>query len=567
MKKTDFIDALKKLIDTEDLMGVRNNVNDLRQQFEDYLIEETRLYQIAELEAAEKGEEFTQEDWMTPLKESFYEIYSEYNEKQRKLRDERKAVLEANLSQKRALIRQFQDLINDEENIGAAFAAHKEISDKWKTIGDIPHNHRHDIQQQYSRLQEDFFYNIRIYKDIKDYDFQKNFEAKQGIIEKLKALLEVDNVRQLETDIKQLQNDWDDIGPTKQELWEKIKDEYWDNVNKVYEKIRGFYEELKEKRKENLALKKGLIQNMEELLSKERDSVKLWNDQTQEVIKLQADWKAIGMAGRKEGEEVWKKFRALCDDFFDQKNVFFEKAHEKFDKVAEVKKGLIQKVDAIKDSTEWGDTTKAIIDIQKQWKKAGNAGRRSEQKLWKQFRAACDHFFNAKSAHFEEQDKEFEGNLKEKETLIEEIKAFKLPEDTKEAVKALKTFSEQFASIGFVPRKQKDQIYQDYKAALNKHYDSIDLSGVEKEKILFQARLNTIKGSGDAEALFDKEKRAIRNEISKVEQQIVQYENNLGFFANSKGTNPLKEQAEKSLDVEREKLNKLKAKLKLIPNE
>src|SRR5690554_3256229 len=567
MEKREFIDALKELTEKDDVLAVGREVNELRTQFEDYLIEATRQFQIAELEAKDKNEEFTQEDWITPLKEEFYEVFSPYKEKRKALIEAKRDEEEENLKKKRALINQLKTIISEEENIGAAFSAHKEINEKWKKIGDIPRDKRNDIQQEYSRLLEEFFYNMNIYKEIKEYDFKKNFDAKAELIERLKLLLEEENIKEVEAGIKQIQNEWEDVGPTKQELWEEIKDEYWKTVNAVYERIRLHYENLREKRIENLAKKKELIEKLEKVLAKSRTSIKEWNQDTKTIIGLQETWKTIGFGPKKENDQVWKTFRGLCDTFFKEKSEFFKSLDAEFEKVVEVKKGLIEKANELKDSQEWGPTTKAIINLQKDWKKAGNAGQKNEQKLWKEFREACDFFFDEKAKYFAEKDKEFENNLKVKEEIILEIKEFKLPENKEEAISALKAFSKRFADIGFVPANVKDKIYKEYKEALFAHYDSLDMKSIEKEKIMFEARINTIKGSGSAEELFFKEKQAIREEMKQVKQEILQLENNLGVFSTSKGKNPFKEQVKKNISVAESKLEALKAKLKMIPNE
>jgi predicted DNA-binding protein YlxM (UPF0122 family) len=567
MEKREFIDALKELTEKENVLSSGREVNELRGQFEDYLIEATRQFQIAELEAKDKNEEFTQEEWMVPLKEEFYEIFSPYKEKRKATIEAKRAEEDENLKKKRALINQLQAVITDEENIGAAFAAHKEINEKWKKIGDIPREKRSDIQQEYSRLLEQFFYNMNIYKEIKDYDFKKNYEAKKELIEQIKVLSKVEKIKEVEAAIKQLQNEWEDIGPTKQEHWEEIKNEYWSTVNKIYDRIRSFYDERREKMQVNIVNKKELIQKMEEILAKERESVKEWSSQTKDVLSLQKEWKTIGFGPKKENDEVWKKFRGLCDQFFAVKTEFFKDIQQDFDKIADSKKKLIEKVNALKNNTDWGATTKSIIALQKEWKNAGSAGQKNEQSLWKEFRTACDAFFDAKQAHFEEKDKAFDDNLKDKEALVEEITSFELPKDKKEAIAFLHGFSERFSSIGFVPGKQKDIIFKAYKAAIDKHYDSLDMKGEEKEKVMFEARIKTLQGSGNAAELFEKEKQFIRNEINTIKQEIIQFENNLGFFANSKGANALKEQVENNIKAEQTKLDGLKAKLKMIPNE
>jgi predicted DNA-binding protein YlxM (UPF0122 family) len=567
MEKREFIEALKELTEKEDVLGVGREINELRTQFEDYLIEATRQYQIAELEAKDKNEEFTETDWITPLKEEFYAVFSPYKEKRKAIIDAKRIEQEENLKQKRGLITQLKAVISDEENIGAAFSAHKEINEKWKKIGDIPREKRSDIQQEYSRLLEQFFYNMNIYKEIKDYDFKKNYEAKKALVEQLKALSKVEKVKEVEAAIKQLQNEWEDIGPTKQEQWEELKSEYWATVNTIYERIRTFYDERREKMQENIVKKKELIQKSEEVLAKERDDVKSWSNQTKEVLAFQKEWKSIGFGPKKENDEVWRTFRGLCDQFFTLKSEFFKDVQQEFDKIAEVKKRLIEKANKIKENTDWGPATKAIIDLQKDWKRAGSAGQKHEQNLWKEFRAACDHFFDTKQAYFDEKDKAFDDNLKGKEALIEEISAFELPKDKKEAIAALQDFSNRFSNIGFVPAKQKDGVFKAYKTILDKHYESLDLKGEEKEKIMFEARINTLKGSGNSAELFEKEKQVIRNEINTIKQDIIQFENNLGFFANSKGANALKDQVENNIKAEQDKLLALKAKLKMIPNE
>src|SRR5690554_977161 len=329
-----------------------------------------------------------------------------------------------------------------------------------------------------------------------------------------------------------------------------MKNEYWSTVNVIYDRIRAFYDERREKMQENIVKKKALIEKMEDLLSKEREDVKTWGNQTKEVLALQKEWKTIGFGPKKENDAVWKTFRGLCDQFFSLKSEFFKDIQQEFDKIAEVKKRLIEKAHKLKENTDWGPATKSIIDLQKEWKRAGSAGQKHEQSLWKEFRAACDFFLDANQAHFDEKDKAFEDNLKAKQALIEEIKAYDLPSDTKEAIAALHEFADRFSKVGFVPSKQKDEVFKAYKTALDKHYEALDMKGEEKEKVM-----------------FEKEKQAIRNEINSIKQEIIQFENNLGFFANSKGANALKDQVENNIKAEQDKLIALKAKLKMIPNE
>lgn len=568
MEKEEFVQALTALTQHENFLEINREVNDLRKDFEDYLLEATRQYQIAELKAEDEGIEFTMGNWMLPLKERFYAIYVPFKEKYKALSDEKKQEETQNLNKKRNLIQALKEVIEKEEHIGAAFAAQKEINEKWKAIGAVPRRDLHGIQHEYSRLLEDFFYNINIYKEIKDYDFQKNFTAKQEIITKLKKLVEEQEITKIQEGIKHLQDAWDNIGPTKQELWDKIKDEYWSSVNKVYERIQQFYEEKREERKANFEHKKELITQAEALLNKERTSVKQWNSDTDSLLTIQKEWKVAGFGpSRKEDNEIWKTFRSLCDTFFEEKHTFFESVHEVFDQVAVVKNNLIAQVEQLKISTEWSATTKEVIRLQREWKKAGSAGQKNESKLWKQFRGACDYFFDAKEAAFKEKEKEFQQNLADKQALIVEIEQYKLPENQDSAIESLTQFSDRFSAIGFVPKAEKDAIYTAYKVALNTHYDNLNLKGGQKENILFRAKLNTLKGSGNAKVEFENERQHLRNKIKVIQQEVTQLENNLGFFKHADDKNPLKQQVLNDINQQKEKLDAIKTKLKMIPHE
>ena len=563
-KNIDFLAELERLSQEEDLIKIGRELGELRTSFEDHILAKENKHQVAQLKAADEGEKIEDDSSIISEKEQFYNAYNALQSKRKDLIDERNQIEAENLKKKKALISEFKNIVADEENIGAAVKAHKEINEKWKSIGDIPRDKRHDVQQEYSRLLEEFFYNIRIYRDIKDYDRKKNLELKEEVIKNLIKLQKEDKIKEVESKLKKLQNDWEDIGPTSQEDWERIKEEYWTVVRSLYDKIRAFYDERREQMKENITLKKDLIAKAQNLLNQDRPSVKAWNKQTKTILSIQDDWKKIGFGPKAENDEVWKEFRAICDEFFNQKSAFFEDVQDEFDELADKKAKLIEKVESIKDSTDWKNTTQTIIKIQKQWKEIGNAGQKNEQKLWKKFRAACDHFFNAKDKYFKELDAEKEVNLKKKEELIKKIEEFKPPKDKNKALEQLKSFANEFAEIGFVPLKQKDKVYSAYKKALDEHYNALDLKGEEKAKIMFEAKLDTLKGSGDSESLLITEKNKIKKNIQDIEKNILQLENNLGFFANADDSHPLKKQALESIEKEKDKIKELKAKLKLI---
>ena len=260
-------------------------------------------------------------------------------------------------------------------------------------------------------------------------------------------------------------------------------------------------------------------------------------------------------------------FRAECDAFFALKKEFFDQLRTGFDALAEAKQKLIDKAIVLKSSTDWKTAGEQLIQLQKLWKNIGNAGQRNEQRLWKEFRSACDEFFSAKTAHFAQQDTENEVNLAGKLALIERIEGYEIPEDKKQAISDLKAFATEFNDLGKVPIAQKDSIYSSYKAALDKLYGSLKLEGLEKEQVLFQARLDTFQASPNSGKLLEKEKMDLRRQIEIIQQDVTQYENNLGFFKNSKGANSMKDEVEKKIESSKRKIEEIKRKIKMIPSE
>lgn len=569
MESTAFLEELKALTSQEDLISAGREVNELSARFEDYVIEEERKLQVAQLEAQENEEAIPENDELVQLKEAFYVELKSFRESRKAAIETKKSVEQTNLSKKQSLITKLRDVIQNEEKIGAAFGSLKEIQDAWKEIGDIPRDIRHDIQSDYSRLIEDFFYNIKIYKELKEHDLKRNLQMKQEVIEKLQALLTLTSMKEVESGLKLLQNDWEDIGPVSNNDWELLKDEYWKSVHACYSKINAHFEEKRGISLKNLEKKQELLTKITAFIDEmsQEASVKFWDATTKTILQFQSDWKKIGFGPRKENDEIWAKFRAQCDRFFGMKKEFFSTIQKEYDVLAEKKKEIIDKANELKDSTDWKKTSMQLVNLQKQWKEIGNSGQKYEQKLWKQFRAACDHFFNSKEKFFKASEAEFDTNLAAKNAIIEKMKAHTLSENKQQAIADLKQFSTDFNAIGKVPMAQKDIVYKEFKAALDKHYSELKLEGDEKNKILFQARIDTLTGSPESALLLAREKADLRKKIETLNQEILQLENNLGFFAKSKGADALKKDVEVKIEKARAEILKFRQKIKLIPNE
>jgi hypothetical protein len=567
MNKAALLEQLQALSAQEDALAVAREVAELRTQMEDLCLEEDRKFQVSQLEAQEKGEEVPEKQ-ADEVRTAFYDLLSEYREKRTAQQRVKQEAEEANLRRKKALIARLKEVVEKEENIGAALTAYKEIHEQWKEVGDIPRDKRQEVQSEYSRLLETFFYHIKIYRELREHDLHRNEQLKLDVIKRIQALASVEQIKEIEHALKGLQNEWDEIGPVRNEEWEKMKDAYWEAVRALYQRIHGFYEERRGELTANLERKKELAEQAATFVTElAASSAKDWDAATKKLLELQEAWKQIGFGPRKENEEVWKSFRGSCDEFFGKKKTYFESLKGDFDKVANKKQELIDKLNELKDSQSWKETTAEIVKLQQVWKSLGNAGQRNEQKLWKEFRGACDHFFNAKQAFYAQQDEALAGNLVAKQELIEKIKNTPLSEDKKEALAVLRAYAAEFSALGKVPMKDKDTIYNGYRDALDSHYKKLKLEGEEQDRVMFQAKLDTLKASPNADKVLQRERIEIREKITRIETDIRQLENNLGFFAKSKGADTLRKEVEGKIDASRKRIAELKNKLKQLVQE
>ncbi len=569
MEPTNFQEKIQALESAEDLIGLGRDASELRQEFEDFIIEAERVEQVKRLESSDVGTNYEEHDY-APMKEAFFDLYKSFQEKRKKQVELKTALENENLKQKKALVERLKDVIENEEKIGTAFNAYKEIHENWKKVGDIPRDKRESVQKEYSRLLEIFFYNIKIYKELKDHDYKRNQQLKEAIIFKLKQLRTANlPVRDAEANLRALQDEWEEIGPVQNEEWESLKNAYWETVRGVYEKFNEHYEQQRVVLKENIDAKKALIEKLVEVNQdvEKVTSAKEWDQKTKEILGLQESWKKIGFGSRKENEVVYQEFRKHCDVFFQAKKEFSKNIESKFKEVADKKRLLIEEAKTLSKSEDWKNTSDKLIQLQKKWKDAGNAGHRFENKLWSEFRGACNVFFEAKEAHFKVQDDANTANLEAKKQLIAEVQNWTMPADKQEAIAALRTFQNTFNELGQVPMKDKNSVYQNFKKAMDEKYASLKLEGIEKESIMFKAKLDNLKSSPDRLRLLQGEKNEIRKQIDILTKEMMLLENNLGFFAKSKGADALRAEVDKKVKHAQDRIQQLKQKLKLIPNE
>ncbi len=568
METNPFIQEITLLLQAEDLLNIGKEAQELKVKFDDFILEEERKEQVNQLNAAESGEQYESKDF-TELKDAFYVQYTAFKTKRNEQKTLKEALEKENLRHKKSLVEKLQEVIENEENIGAAYNAQKEIHETWKKIGDIPRDKRDEIQRDYSRMLEIFFHNMKIYQELKDHDFHRNTQLKLALINQLETLKNSANVKDMESALRTIQNEWEEIGPVQNDEWEKLKTNYWDAVRAVYEKINQFYNERRNIQLDNLEKKKDLLTQVNQLNEKltENLTAKHWETATETLLKIQANWKTIGQAPKKENEEIWKTFRAACDVFFEAKKGFYKDIEAHQTEIADKKRKLIEEAKKIQNSTDWRSTSEKLIRLQKEWKNSGNAGQRFENKLWSEFRATCDVFFNARETNLKEQEAELITNLESKKQILELLTNFVASGEKLTDLNALKEFADSWKAIGSVPAEGRDELYQSYKKILDAHYEKLQIDPAEKELIIYKARFESLPAGTDRIQSIQREKTFIRKQIDQLNAEINQMENNLSFFAKSKGADALRKEVDGKIQQIHQRISVFKQKLKAIPNE
>ncbi len=510
----------------------------------------------------ESEEEYKEEELIEVIKEQI----KEYRSRLEKNRQERENIEIENLKKKKEIILELTRLISEEENISKAYFRFNELKDQWRLMGSIPQDKQQEIQNEYSRLVELFHYNMNIYKELRENDLKKNIALKNEIIQKIEDLKPLESMKEVDTQLRALQKEWDETGAVPKENWEEFRTKYWSVVQEIQSKLKSFYDERRAKQNEALEAKKALILKAREI-PKEHNHIKDWENTTKNILDIQSEWKNAGFTSRDEGEQVWGEFRGVCDEFFAAKKTFYNQLKEKAGEVNSRKEALIAEVDKLKDSNEFKESTNKILDIQEKWKKTGATGLRSDHTLYLKFRAACDHFFNRKKEFYAGNELRMSENLRKKEEFIASLATIELSENSKENFDKLKGIGNQFKELGDVPYKEKDRVYKAFQDAMNALWDKAKIAKGERDSELFKDRLELIKSGPNALKQMYRERDFLRDKISKITEEISQVENNLGFFANSKNADSILKEYHQKIENLKKEQDTWKMKLKILDQE
>ena len=469
-----------------------------------------------------------------------------------------------NLIIRQEIVSKIKDISQLSDNVGAAVRMLGELQKKWKEVGAVSSHKYKDIQAEYSKAIEDIYYNLKIFRDLQEHDLKKNFELKTEIIEKLRALQQSNKIKETERLIKIYRNEWDEIGPVPAPKWDLIKQNYKEVLDQTYIKIKAHYHSFEEQKENNLKLKQEILEKIKELISSVEPKANKWNEATEKVISFQSQWKKIGRTKENENEKTWAEFRNLCDSFFEKKKEFFTGLNQNYSNNRKIKSDLISQAEALQNSMDWQKTGLDLIKLQDTWKKHPGNGDKEESKLFFRFRKACNTFFDAKKKHFENIEASYDINLLSKEEMLKQFNEFKLSDDNNKNREQLKAFSTEWNTIGMVPMKDKKRINDAFYSRLDAFYEEMNIDKKEKGIIQFKTKIDRLVASENAFDLLLKESDFLKKLSDEINANIRTYDNNLGFFKSSKGSNSFLKEIIDKIEIEKSKVTELAEKRKLI---
>ncbi|MCQ2153385.1 MAG: DUF349 domain-containing protein [Bacteroidales bacterium] len=460
------------------------------------------------------------------VEEKFKALYADYKRERAEFNRRMEEERVSNLKIKRAVIDELRALIDAQEDVNTTFPRFREIQAKWRATGPVPAADFRDINQSYQFLVEKFYDVVKINHDLRDLDFKKNLEAKEAFCAAAEKLAENDNVVAAFHELQKLHEQWKDFGPVAQEYRDAIWERFKAATAVINKKYQEYFENQKETQKSNLEAKTSLCERLEQIVAGEFASSADWNAATKQIEALQQEWRGIGFATRRDNQKIYDRFRASCDAFFERKRVFYNEFKEGLNENFEKKAAIVREAEELKSSTDWKKTADRLIALQKEWKQIGSVPRKKSEQLWKQFRAACDEFFEARQRNAGPEN-DYYSNLKAKQKIIADIRGF-VAAGAADLQKAADEFEARWNAIGFVPMREKERITREFRDLM-------------KEK--FPDRRRT-----GAASRAQSPKAAMINKYKALQQDIVTYENNIGFFASSRRSAPLIAQMQQRID-------------------
>ncbi|SEM56830.1 protein of unknown function [Prevotella sp. ne3005] len=483
-------------------------------------------------------------------------------ERRAKIFKEQEAEKQENLVKKLAIIDKIKAMITTPEDANKNYQDFKTLQQQWREIKNVPAEKANELWRNYQLYVEQFYDMLRLNSEAREYDFKKNKEQKERLCKAAEDLAEEEDVISAFHQLQKLHQEYREIGPVAKELREEIWNRFKAASTIINKRHQQHFEGVRAKEEDNLARKTALCEKVEAIAAKENKGSGDWEKHTKEIIDIQTEWKTIGFAPQKMNVKIFERFRAACDDFFGRKAEYFKGLKDTFKDNAEKKRALIEKAKALQDSTDWKSTGDKFIALQKEWKTIGIVPKKLGDQLWAEFLSACNKFFEARNAAGAGQRNEEHANLDKKREVIEKLKA--IAQETGDNIQEkVQKLVEEYNAIGHVPFKEKDKIFEEYHAVLDKLYKDLNISVAKRRLNNFKQNLKQVAERG--ENALDNERARLFRQYETLKQEVQTYENNLGFLnASSKKGNSLIDEMNRKVQKLKDDMNLVREKIKAI---
>ena len=486
-------------------------------------------------------------------------------EKRAKIFLEQEQEKQENLKKKLDIIEKIKSMITSPDEANKAYQEFKKLQQEWKEIKAVPAEKANELWRNYQLYVEQFYDLLKLNNEAREYDFRKNLEIKERLCEAAEKLGEEEDVVSAAQQLQELHQEYRETGPVAKDLRESLWARFKAASTVVNKRPQQHFEKMRAMEEENLTKKTALCERIEEIVKVMPANANEWEQQTKEIIALQAEWKTIGFAPQKMNVKIFERFRATCDSFFERKAEFFKKMKQQYAENIDKRKALIEKAKSLQDSTEWRATADKLIALQKEWKSVGTVPKKQGDRLWNEFLAACNHFFEARNHATSGTRNEERANLEKKRGIIAQLK--ELLEEAAEGVQEkVKELTEQYNAVGHVPFKEKDKLYKEYHDVLDMIYKKLNINMSKRRLDKFKNNLKNVAEKG-VDAL-DNERARLMRRYESLKQEIQTYENNLGFLnASSKKGNSLIDEMNRKVQKLKDDMNLVREKIKAIDAE
>ncbi|MBR3884308.1 MAG: DUF349 domain-containing protein [Bacteroidaceae bacterium] len=548
--RQEIIGRLEEIADSEDALNCKAEVENLKVQF--YKLRTAEIDAARKAFVADGGEENIFIPEPDALEEPFKSAMNKIKEKRSAWLKAQEEEMQANYELKLTLLNELEELVNKAENGSPEVNEFRALQNRWKEIKNIPQDKVTPLWKQYQLLVEKFYDVLKLNHEFREYDFKKNLEIKTRLCEAAEALIDEEDVISAFRQLQQLHNEFREAGPVAPELREEVWTRFKTASTAINRRHQDHFESKKEREQQNLEQKTAICEEIEAIDMSALTTYQAWNNGTQKILELQARWKEIGFAPQKMNLKIFERFRNACDEFFRCKSEFFKSVKSTQNENLERKRALCEAAEALKDSEDWKETANKLAKLQKEWKEIGAIPQKYSDALWKRFVGACDEFFERRNKATSSQRNAEQENLKQKREIIEKIKNIDATLSGDEQIKQVNSLMPEWNAIGFVPFREKDKVYKEYKQAINAVYERLHVNANERK--LADFKNNISKGNNS----LTREREKLIRQYENLKAEIATYENNLGFFSTSS------KKGESLVDVMRQKMEKLKGDSQVI---